>query len=68
MHTNAHKYTDGLGTISENALKQRGFPLFVQPEKQCFCRLHEKGNHGSQEPFLKSSGLFMFVLIRVNMC
>jgi hypothetical protein len=33
MHTNAHKCTDGLGAFSGNALKQRGFPVFVQPAK-----------------------------------
>ena len=36
MHTNEHKCTDGLGTVSGNALKQRGFPLFGQPAKCSF--------------------------------
>ncbi len=36
MHTNAHKCTDDIGPLSGNALKQRGFPLFVQQAKKSF--------------------------------
>ena len=64
--TNAHKCTDGLEAVSGNALKQRGFPFFGQPEKLCFAGCPKRETTVLKNLSGNRLVHFIFVLIRVN--